>query len=97
MSTEFSSEYLLRDLDAPLMWLFWTGDEILSALVPFIGGFVLGHIVIGAITGFVFFRLLKSLKKRMGNDRGVLAQAKYKYFPTGKSGLPDSTVEEYLT
>ncbi len=98
MSTQFTSRYLLRMLDEPPRILYFTREEVAAFFVPIFLLYWLGCVFIGIGIGLGCYFMLRKFKDRIGDGHGIVKQAAYKYLPTDKnSGLPDSSITEYLT
>lgn len=52
-----------KHLDDPELIGFWTLDEFLIMVIPFVWGLLAGHVVIGlaiSVTAWIFYRKIKS-------------------------------------
>ena len=98
MSTQFTSKFLLRKLDEPKRILCFTRDEVAAFFVPIFLMYWVGYVFWGVGIGVFCYFMLRKFKDRVGDGHGIVQQAAYKYLPTKKdSGLPDSSIDEYLT
>ncbi|NQY42980.1 MAG: hypothetical protein HRT87_06545 [Legionellales bacterium] len=97
MSSDPKSQILLRMLDEKRIYIRWTADELLSFGVPFFALFMVERYIEAFLLAAISYLSLRWIKKRFGHEKGILKQAAYRYFGTGKEGLPDSNVTEYLT
>lgn len=97
MHTEFKEPILLRLLDAPLIYVRWTKDEWVVTCVPFLLLFVAQRYLEAFIAATLSYLCIKKMKKRFGDGKGTFNRVGYWYLGSGKKGLPDSNITEYLT
>ena len=70
---------ILRYLDAPVKFLFWTKGELLLILGPFFLGIFLDVFISGVVSGAFNFWGIRSFQKLFG--MGTLQAVKYWYLP----------------
>lgn len=94
--SDYTTTYVMRYLDNPMRFLFWTWDEALVIAVPFIMCLVANMMITGmCLSGALYFgyRWARSRLKA-----GVLSHLWYWYMPSGPmKTLPQSSKRQYLS
>lgn len=88
---------ILKYLDSPSRFAFWTIDEISILLVPFFSGFLLDAPLRGIICAIGGYMLLKQIKTNIGGAK--LRHAMYWYLPWVHTGMKvriPSHIREYI-
>lgn len=81
-----SDKYLVhKTLDYPQRIGLWTLDEFLALFLPFFGGVIYGHIIIGIAISVVGWLGLK--KAKAGRSISWIVHCCYWYLPSTLSGL----------
>jgi conjugal transfer pilus assembly protein TraL len=87
--------YIPKTLDDPARWLFWTLDEVVIFLIPFVVGILSSHVLLSIVIGALGIMGLKRLKGREGQY--VILQAVYWYLPFLKlQSTPASMIREWV-
>ncbi|MEO0347720.1 MAG: type IV conjugative transfer system protein TraL [Pseudomonadota bacterium] len=93
----YNRNVILKYLDSPSRFAFWTIDELLALMVPFLGGFILEIPLKGIILSGLSYWLLRKSKQFIGGAK--LSHLIYWYLPSSnpskKLRLP-SHIRQYL-
>jgi len=95
--SDIDAFYIPKHLDDPERWLFWTIDEAIVLIAPFILGIALDHSFIGIVMSIILYMLYKKFKST-GVDN-LIQYLIYWYFPSWLSGLkftPPSYIRTYI-
>ncbi|MBY0281467.1 MAG: type IV conjugative transfer system protein TraL [Alphaproteobacteria bacterium] len=88
---------ILNHVDTPVRFLFWTKEEALLILAPFMLGSTLDFILLGFITSLSNFYLIHLYKRYFG--KGQLQAVRYWFFPVNPnrlSSFPPSYIREFI-
>ena len=85
MAEENINNVILRSLDAPSRFAFWTSDEAAVLFLPTFFGLFIQMGKIGMMISVILYFLLKITKENLG--AGSVRHAIYWYFPTYKKSL----------
>ena len=88
---------ILNHVDTPVRFLFWTKEEALLILCPFMIGATLDFIPLGVMTSLIHFYLIRIYKRYFG--KGQLQAVKYWFFPHNPKRLPSfppSYIREFI-
>jgi len=95
--SELEAFYIPKHLDDTERWLFWTIDEALVLIAPFILGIMLNFYITGMLMSIICYLSYKKFK-RMGTQN-LIQYLLYWYFPRWLSGLkytPPSYIRVYI-
>jgi len=88
--------YLPKHLDTPERFLFWSIEEAVAMIVPFMFGMMINQAFWGLVCSLLGFWGARKLKQQGDN---IINQLVYWHFPHSKSlyrWLPPSHIREYL-
>jgi conjugal transfer pilus assembly protein TraL len=74
-----------KHLDDPELFGFWTIDEFIVMILPFLWGIIAGHVVIGVLLGCVAWFAYRKVKS--GRDLAWIIHAGYWHLPAEFFGL----------
>lgn len=92
-----SENYILNRLDKPLRFLGVNKDEAFTLMLPILGGFSMGWILVGFLIGIGSLSFMRALKKR--NEGSALIHAVYWHLPSSQKALKlpaPSHIREYI-
>ena len=88
---------ILNHVDTPVRFLFWTKEEALLILAPFMLGSTLDFVLLGLSASAINFYLIRLYKRYFG--KGQLQAVRYWFFPQSPnrlSSFPPSYIREFI-
>jgi len=88
---------ILNHVDTPVRFLFWTKEEALLILAPFMLGSTLDFVLFGLSVSLTNFYLIRLYKRYFG--KGQLQAVRYWFFPQSPnrlSSFPLSYIREFI-
>lgn len=79
MSGDYEKYYIPKHLDEPAKLMFWTLEEVLIMIIPFVIGISNGYTLVGIIVGLALMVLWKRMKGR--EQSNLLMYASYWHLP----------------
>lgn len=93
---EQSCHVILKHIDNPVRFLFWTKFEILIFILPCFLGLIMDQFLIGCLISFLNLRINKFYKRRFG--KGQCQSIFFWYLPLQNNfkGFPKSYIREFI-